>query len=127
MTELAPKHGLTTDETRGEMYFNLSGFFELEDIDDFLSEVNRQGAPLAGPDKTVPILGDFEGFVAQSQEVAERLRNHLLAAKDVGLKRIAIINVTPLAKMQYKRLSQSLDVEFFDNKQDALEWMRRPY
>lgn len=125
MSDLTPKFKVYADEARGEMFFSLSGYFHMEDIKAFMREANKRAAPLVEKGKTVHLLGDLEGFVPQSRDVAERLRIHLDASRELGLQRIAIINGSPLASLQYKRVSRGIDIEFFEVQADALAWLRR--
>ncbi|MEM8726062.1 MAG: STAS/SEC14 domain-containing protein, partial [Pseudomonadota bacterium] len=69
-------------------------------------------------------LGDFADFVPQDRTTGEAIRDHLMAAQKYGLRKIAIVSGSPLVKMQYKRLSQGVEVEFFDEKTEALAWLR---
>ena len=52
------------------------------------------------------------------------MRDHLLNARKFGLKRVAIMGASALVKLQYKRLSDGIEVEYFDNRDDAIRWLR---
>ena len=122
--EFSPRHTVSLDEERCEVHFSISGFWSLEYFQGFLDDVNEAAMPLMKARKPIYALGDFEGFVPQNRETGEAIRDHLLAAQKYGLKRLAVVAGSPLVKMQYRRLSQGVEVEFFDSKTEALAWLR---
>ena len=48
----------------------------------------------------------------------------LAAAEAVGIERVAIIMTSALVRMQYQRISEGRNVKIFDNREDALAWLR---
>ena len=71
-------------------------------------------------------LADLSEFVPQDQRTAAAIRDSLMQARKFGLKRFAIISDSTLVRMQYRRITSGLEVEFFHSKGDALRWMRAP-
>lgn len=127
MDDLTPKHEITSNQETGEIIFTVTGFWDLEGINTLHSELNQHAFPLFKADKKIQVMGDMDGFVPQAREVGEAIADHLVQSQDFNLSRIAIYNASSLVRMQYKRVSTGIDVEFFDNRTDALRWLRRPY
>lgn len=123
-SEFSPRHAVSLLEERCEVHFAIGGFWDLKTFGTFLDDVNTAAMPLMKARKPIYALGDFTGFVPQDRKTGEAIRDHLLAAQKYGLQKLAIIGGSPLVKMQYRRLSQGIDVEFFDSKAEALGWLR---
>lgn len=111
-------------EDRCEVHFRCGGFWNPEIMRAFLDKLNETTKPLIKAGKPVYSLGDFSEALPQDRETAAMVATHLENAKKFGLKRVALINATPLMQMQYKRVSSGLDVAFFETKATALNWLR---
>lgn len=111
-------------EEHCELHFSCSGFWKLQEMLELLEQLNETVLPLVKARKPIYALGDYEGFVPQDKDTAEAIESHLKNAVKFGLKRVAIVQASPLMKLQYKRLSKGLDVEFFDTKTSAITWLR---
>lgn len=111
-------------ESRCEVHFACGGFWDAETMQGFLDQLNEKTLPLIKAGKPIYALGDFTDALPQDRETADMVAGHLRNAKQFGLKRVAIINATPLMKMQYRRVSQGLEVEYFENEDDAVSWLR---
>lgn len=107
-----------------EVHFACGGFWDVGTMRQFLDELNATTAPLVKAGKPIYAMGDFTKALPQDRETADLVANHLRKAAGFGLKRIAVINATPLMKMQYRRVSQGLEVEFFESKVTGLGWLR---
>lgn len=117
-------HSADLVENQNEVHFACGGFWNVDMMREFLDQLNATTAPLVKADRPIYAMGDFTKALPQDRETADLVASHLRKAAGFGLKRIAIINATPLMKMQYKRVSQGLDVEFFDSKVAGLAWLR---
>ena len=124
METIAPSSSVSFDESYGEVHFAISGFWELEAMHGFLEQLNEASLPIIKARQPIRVLGDMDGFVPQSREAGDAIRDHLMNARKFGLERIAILKGSPLTKMQYKRLSAGIDVGFFDDKGEATDWLR---
>ena len=124
METITPGSSVSCVEEHGEVHFAISGFWELEAMHSFLEQLNEASMPMVRARQPIRVLGDMEGFVPQSREAGDAIRNHLMNACKFGLERIAILKGSPLTKMQYKRLSAGLEVGFFDDKGEATDWLR---
>ncbi|MFU7529539.1 hypothetical protein [Qipengyuania sp. ASV99] len=111
-------------EPRCEIHFACAGFWNPETMRRFLEELNQKTLPLIKAGKPIYALGDFTDALPQDRETADLVADHLANARKFGLQRVAIINATALMKMQYKRVSKGLEVEFFDDVRTAERWLR---
>ncbi|APE27750.1 hypothetical protein BMF35_a0921 [Aurantiacibacter gangjinensis] len=105
------------------MHFTLGGFFTLDEMKSFVREMDQLALTLITTGPTMKGLGDLRNLVPQRAEVAEFTRSHLVTAQKAGLTHVAIM-APPLVRMQYRRLSEGLEVGFFDDKPEALAWLR---
>ncbi len=124
MTSNEPFHSATLLEQHCETHSVVSGFWNVETIQTYFETVNEVAVPLVKSRSPIYALVDFSGFLPQDRETGDAIRDHLLMSQKFGLKRVAILGASPLAKLQYKRLSEGIDVDFFDEKSDALTWLR---
>ena len=118
-------HTVRLLEEFNEVHFTCGGFWNPEVMRGFFAELNAATLPLVKAGKSMYALGDFSEAMPQDRETAEIIAEHLRNAIKFGLKRVAIINATALMKIQYKRVSQGLEVEFFESKAAALDWLRK--
>ena len=124
MTPTAKSHSTGLDEQHSELQFSIAGFWQLEEMQALLDELNVTALPLVKARKPIYAIGDFTDFVPQDRATSDAIRNHLMGAVNFGLKRVAIVGASPLVTMQYKRLSDGVKVEFFDSLPAATAWLR---
>ncbi|MEO1489033.1 MAG: hypothetical protein AAFR88_06300 [Pseudomonadota bacterium] len=89
-----------------------------------LSEISQAALALIKAGMPIYTLTDFTDALPQDQESASIIGQHLQDSVRFGLKRVAVLNASNLMKMQYKRVSKGIDVEFFTSKVHALQWLR---
>ncbi len=112
------------DEKHREVHFEIGGLWDVESIKAFLREMDAKAAPMVMQGGPFSGLGIMRHLNPQAQDVAETIRRHLMAAREAGLARVAIIDPPLLMKMQYRRVSEGLDVQFFNKPEDGLRWLR---
>lgn len=125
MNSLTKQHKVSRNVETGEVYFEISGFWKLEEMQAFLRELNEAAAPIVAQRTPIRVLGEMEGFLPQDRQTGEAIRNHLMMSRRYGLQRVAIVSAPVLVKLQYRRLSQGIEVEFFDTGNEAIAWLRR--
>ncbi len=125
MADTEPFHCVTLLEQHCETHSEIRGFWSVDTIQTYFDAANEASMPLVKSRSPIYALVDFTGFLPQDRETGEAIRDHLLMSQKFGLKRIAVLGASPLAKLQYKRLSEGFDAEFFDTKADALTWLRK--
>lgn len=124
MTTLERTYTAKLVEEHCELQTEITGFWDVTSIQEYFDAVNAACAPLIQARKPIYALVSFAGFVPQDRATGDAIRDHLLGAVKVGLKRIAILNASPLTAMQYKRLSKGVDVDFFERSDKAIAWLR---
>lgn len=124
MTTLAPSFTISTDLEKSELRFSASGFWNKEAVFDFVTKLGEAAMPFIQRGEPFYAFADYTGAVAQKAESGEIIRKNIEVSAKLGLKRIAVIGAIALVKLQYERLSPYVDVAFFDDKVDALRWLR---
>ncbi|MEE4289424.1 MAG: STAS/SEC14 domain-containing protein [Erythrobacter sp.] len=111
-------------EDRCEVHFVCGGFWDTELMAKFLALLDATCKPLVKAGKPIYALGDFSKALPQDRATAAMVSDHLVNARKAGLKRVAIVGATALMKIQYKRVSAGMEVEYFDTTSAALTWLR---
>ncbi|WP_379549987.1 STAS/SEC14 domain-containing protein [Qipengyuania sp. DGS5-3] len=124
MENLDPIYKVSLLKQQCETHSMLSGFWNVETIQAYFDEVNEVSMPFVKDRSPIYALVDFTDFVAQDRDTTAAIRDHLLTAQKFGLKRVAIFGASTLVRTQYRRLSQGVNVEFFETKAEALNWLR---
>lgn len=126
MNTLTTNYKISRNVEMGEVYFEISGFWKLAEMKAYLRELNDAAAPIVAQRIPIRVLGEMEGFLPQDRQTGEAIRDHLMMSRRYGLQRVAIVSAPVLVKLQYRRLSEGIEVEFFDSKAEAMAWLRRP-
>ncbi|MDJ0643995.1 MAG: STAS/SEC14 domain-containing protein [Erythrobacter sp.] len=124
MSNLAPVQSIKVDTDRAEVHFAIGGYWTREAMDKFLFDLGTAAKPFWKEGRAFNSLGDLSEFVAQSRETADAIRESLLLAQKNGMKRFAVVAPPAMVKLQYRRLTEGLDAEFFENETEALAWLR---
>lgn len=127
MDRLAPSSRVTSLPEHSEVHFWITGLWDTDGMKQFVVDLNKAAWPLTKLGRPIHVLGEMDGFVPQVRETGKIISDHLAASQPYGLTRVANCNASPLVKSQYRRLSAGLDVEFFEDRAEALRWLRRPY
>lgn len=107
-----------------ELHYSCGGFWTKDTLERFFASLSDTLMPLLKARKPYYSVGDFTEAMPVDRETAELIASNLETAVKFGLRKTAIINASPLMKMQYRRVAKDVEVEFFDNKVDALHWIR---
>ena len=124
MASLAPTHTIHADSARGELHFAIGGFWTRAAMEEFLKDLTRAGLPFLQAGRDFSALGDLSEFVPQDRETAAAIRDSLIEGSKNGLTRFAVVSSSSLVQMQYRRITQGLDVAFFDDVRSAEQWLR---
>ncbi|WP_188055892.1 hypothetical protein [Sphingosinithalassobacter sp. CS137] len=111
------------DEQRGLLNLTLRGFWSLETLDAFRTELVEVAARVREQRPSFPVLSDSIAFAVQSVEVADRLGELMLAGAQVNSGRVAIVVGSILNKKQAERALQAPNLRVFVDKEEALEWL----
>lgn len=124
METLAPSHETSLDEANCEFHSKITGFWNTDNIQGYFDAVQETCLPLMKARKPIYASIDFSDFVPQDQATGEAIRDHLQLSQKFGLQRLAVIGASALVKIQYKRLSRGITVDFFEDHRSALTWLR---
>ena len=91
---------------------------------EFLYDLGNAAKPFMKQGRRFNALGDLREFVTQTRETAEAIRNSLLMAQSNGMQRFAVVAPPALVKLQYRRLTEGLEAEFFEDEDEARAWLR---
>jgi hypothetical protein len=126
MGAMTPTHTISTDLNRAEVHFTIGGYWKPAEMNQFLLDLGEAAKPLMKHGKPFGALGDLREFVPQDRETSNAIRDSISAGARNGLTRFAVISASPLVRMQYRRIAQAVEVEFFDNWAEATAWLRQP-
>ncbi|MGY6551592.1 MAG: STAS/SEC14 domain-containing protein [Erythrobacter sp.] len=121
---MQPTHSISADLDRAEVYFAIGGYWDTAAMRQFLFDLGEAAKPLMKQGKPFSALGDFTGFVPQDRETSNAIRDSISAGARNGLRRFAVLSASPLVRMQYRRIAQAVEVDFFDDRAQAAAWLR---
>ncbi len=124
MEDTTPYSRTTLLKEHCELQSTIAGYWSCDTIQSYFDELNTACIPLIKERLPIYALVDFSSFMPQDRSTSDAIRDHLLLSAKFGLKSIAIIDASSLARMQYKRLSKGINVEYFKNRYDAIIWLR---
>ena len=124
MEDLKPSFLVTRDDARREVHYSVSGLFSQEDSLQLFSDLLKTARPFIDDGKGFRVLGDLREFKVQTREVVDQMRYSQETSAKVGVTRMAILYSSVLMMQQFRRVSEALECEFFDNEDDALAWLR---
>ncbi|MBI1404198.1 MAG: hypothetical protein GC147_13430 [Porphyrobacter sp.] len=125
MSTMAPAHTISSDHSHAEVHFAIAGYWDLAGMKQFLFDLGEAAKPFMRAGTPFCVLGDFSGFVPQDRETSNAIRDSIAAGARNGLKRFAVLSASPLVQMQYRRIAQDTEVEYFDTFAEATAWLRR--
>jgi hypothetical protein len=125
MSVMTPTQTITTDRARAEVHFAIGGYWDLEGMKRFLFDLGEAAKPFMKAKASFAVLGDFKDFMPQDRATADAIRDSIDAGSRNGLRRFAVLNASPLVRMQYRRIAAGTEVEYFDTRAEALDWLRR--
>lgn len=124
MEQLAPTSRIQADPHSRELYFAIAGFWTLAEMQAFLQDLAKAAGPFIKNREKFTAMGNLAEFVPQDRATAEAIRDSLLLATKNGLTRFAVVSPPPLVKMQYRRITEGLDYDAFDDETTARRWLR---
>ena len=125
MAVMTPTHTITADATRAELHFAIGGYWDRAGMERFLGELAAVAQPFMKAHAAFTVLGDFKDFMPQDRATADAIRNSIEAGARNGLRRFAVLNAAPLVRMQYRRIAAGTEVQYFETKVKAIDWLRR--
>lgn len=123
---MTPTHTISSDLDRAEVHFTIGGYWDPEGMKRFLFELGEAAKPLMKRGEPFGALGDLREFMPQDRDTSNAIRDSISAGARNGLRRFAVISSASLVRIQYRRIAQAVEVEFFDSVAEATIWLRRP-
>jgi hypothetical protein len=124
MSSLAPSFSVTSFPDLREVHFTASGLWDMDTLVAYQRELIAAGRPMFESGKKMRVFGDLTGFVTQTREIAEGIRVIVTESARLGTERTAILSDSPLAAMQYKRINEGINAEIFEERDEAMAWLR---
>jgi hypothetical protein len=124
MKMFPPAYNVTTDIARREVHFAMSGLWEEEGTPELTNALFQASQEFITKGQKFRVLGDLSDFQVQTKEVAEAMRNSQDASAKLGVEKMAIVYSSTLVKMQFRRVTEALELGLFETKGEALKWLR---
>ncbi|MEP3421984.1 MAG: STAS/SEC14 domain-containing protein [Erythrobacter sp.] len=124
MQSLAPDFRVTRNDANREIHWVAIGLWTEQTLADLQAKLIQMAKPYLEDRQGFRVLGDLRELAVQSREMAEKIRQSQEASAQLGVERMAFVYSSVLVKQQFRRLSAALEIEFFDNKADAINWLR---
>jgi hypothetical protein len=113
---------IDVDSDRRFMRVTLSGFWNIQTVSAFLSEIEHKESKLKAAGKPYFVMTDLTEFPVQTREIADELEHHLKAWSNAGAFS-AIISSSALAELQVKRIAEGGNRRYFSSKNEAMDWL----
>ena len=84
----------------------------------------KQSLPFIETKRTFRGFGDLTEFAVQKQEVVDIVQVSQESSAELGVDRMAVQYSSTLVKIQFRRISDALELEFFEDRDEALAWLR---
>lgn len=120
---LTPSFSVKVELDNREVHFAARGLWDQEVLADFSRELLSKAKPLLDGNG-MRVFADLTGFVAQTREIAAGIGVIMKESGKLGMDRTALLSDSVLAAMQYKRLNEGIRTEVFENRAEALAWLR---
>jgi hypothetical protein len=113
---------IEVDTERRLMTVMLSGFWNIQTVSVFLTEIEEKESKLKAAGKPYFVMTDLTEFPVQTREIVDELEHHLKAWSNAG-SFSAIISSSALAELQVKRIAEGGNRRYFSSKNDAMDWL----
>jgi len=124
MDDLEPYFHVSRNDEFREIHWASGGLWD----DEFMMNAQRKlldmSKPFRDDRKGFRVLGDMRDAKTQSTDMAENIRDSQNASAALGVTHMAIVFSSVLAKMQFRRVTAGLECEYFEDKAEALNWLR---
>lgn len=124
MTEFAPSFEISRDIAHREIHWTSRGFWSVEEAHALTKALYKESLPFIEKRERFRVLGDLREFKVQSQDVVNVMLASQEGSAQLGVDRMAIVISSTLVKVQFRRISEALKIEFFEEHDDAIAWLR---
>ena len=124
MTDLKPTSSIVADRQNAVLHFSVGGMWDEASMKRFLKDLAEAASIFIDARTPFSSIGDLREFVPQNRETASAIQKSLSIASEHGMQRFAVVSSSSLVKMQYRRITEGLSVEFFETPHEAADWVR---
>ena len=125
MATQAIRHGVKRVDTPREIHYSIGGLITEEDLRALQADLYKAALPFIEAKQPFRVLGDMREFLPQKQEIVELLRDSQQQSAKLGMEKMAILFEQTLTKVQFRRISDMVEIEFFTDRGEALDWLRK--
>lgn len=113
---------IEVDPVRRFMRVMLCGFWNIQTVSSFLTEIEQKEGRLTASGKPHFVMTDLTQFPVQPRAIADELEHHLQAWSNTGAFS-AIVSSSALAELQVKRIAEGGNRRYFTSKYEAADWL----
>jgi len=124
MEELRPNFEVTRDDQRREVHYVLSGLFNHDVMPELFAKLFETSKPLIDDRKGFRVFGDLRALKVQPRDIVEHIQYSQESAARSGVTRMALVYSSTLMMQQFRRVSGALNCEFFQDPDQAIDWLR---
>ena len=124
MSQYEPSHSIHRNEQFREAHYTISGLYDADAARAFMAELGRAAYPFIATGKPWSALGVLTGFIPQGRETAIVIEESIKEAAENGMVRLALVKPPPIVSMQHRRVAGDANLQVFETKVEALQWMR---
>ncbi len=125
METLEARFSIRADTARRELHWHAQGLFDETHLKAFQKATIEAIQPFIDDRQGFNALADLRDFAVQTRAIAAMMEETQMASTSFGGNRMAVICKSVLVKQQFRRVSEVMEIEFFDSETDALRWLRR--
>lgn len=115
---------ISTDFDAGLIRYKVTKLWDRETWHLYEEAVLAEMKKFHAAGRTVDVLGDVTEFPPQPQFLNDLRAKMIFAARDLGMRKCAVIGANAIVKMQMDRLSMNF-YKFFTSEKEALDWLRQ--
>lgn len=124
MTNLAPSFDVSSELDRNEIHFTAKGLWDEQSLEAFREAMRMEMKPIVERGEKMRFLADLRGFVPQERNVSAAIEHLIDESHKFGNERTALVADSVLTIMQHHRLNKETNLQVFDNKVEAVTWLR---
>nr|WP_298928934.1 STAS/SEC14 domain-containing protein [uncultured Erythrobacter sp.] len=124
MELLAPKYSVEPHIDKREVHWRVEGLFDVAKSLELQKALFKAAQPLIEDGKGFRVMADMRDFPVQTRAIAEIIEQTQIGSAKLGVHKMVVIYSSVLVKQQWRRVSEVMDIEFFETEQDALQWLR---
>ena len=124
MEDLSPKFSVTPLIEGREVHWTIQGLFDEEHTRELQKALFKASEPLIADGKGFRVMADMRKFAVQPRHIAEIMEQTQIGSAKIGVYKMAVIHSSMLVKQQLRRVSKSMEIDFFEDEATALAWLR---